>query len=261
VISGDERAEFPASIGGLVDLAFAAYFERAQFYVILAAIAFAVQAIIEFVAPAYTTNSAEGQLKYLIIEYAGLVVDSYIVTAVALGIGSRLADDQASSRTLARAVLARWLPVFIIGVLTLLVSDTTFQYNGFGPLPDTPWLVVLTAPIMWLVFGVLGIAGPIAALSAERPGMAMIAGLTRAVAFSMQPGNFGRLCVVTFATIIPALLQTIVVHWLLQHNVARPLFWGNIPIDALTVGPIAALQTVFALDFARRAGALGRPRR
>ncbi|MBV8642316.1 MAG: hypothetical protein JO225_00180, partial [Candidatus Eremiobacteraeota bacterium] len=29
-------------------------------------------------------------------------------------------------------------------------------------------------------------------------------------------------------------------------------FWGNAPLDALTAGPLAAILTAFALDFARR---------
>ncbi len=41
---------------------------------------------------------------------------------------------------------------------------------------------------------------------------------------------------------------------LTQHHVPRPFFWSDVPIDALTIGPLAAIQTAFALDFVRRMG-------
>jgi hypothetical protein len=42
---------------------------------------------------------------------------------------------------------------------------------------------------------------------------------------------------------------------LLKRGATHVSFWANLPIDALSVGPIAAIQTAFALDFARRARA------
>jgi hypothetical protein len=41
--------------------------------------------------------------------------------------------------------------------------------------------------------------------------------------------------------------------------VPRGFFLSNFPLDALLTGPLAALQTAFALDFARRAGRTGAP--
>jgi hypothetical protein len=82
-------------------------------------------------------------------------------------------------------------------------------------------------------------------------------GLVRAVTLSFHRSNLARLVIVAFASIVPLMLETILSDP--RFHVTRQ-FWITIPIDALTVGPLAALQTVFALDFARRAGVLSAPR-
>jgi len=63
-----------------------------------------------------------------------------------------------------------------------------------------------------------------------------------------------RLCVLALVTVLPAVLETLLQNTLIQSHVPRAIFWGNAPIDALFIGPLSAVQTAFALDFARRAG-------
>lgn len=251
--AGDER--LPPSAGGVVDFALAAYAERAGLYLMLAAAIFLIQCGLEFAIPAAALGTPRGDLKLIVLQYVSVFVDAYVVAAVALGVGMRAAGEDPSSSRIAGTAAERWLPVLITGVLAFTVVVSTSAFSGLGALPNPPALAFLTAPLVWLLWGILALAQPIAALSGERPALAVIAGVTRAVAWSLRARNFARLCLVAFVSIVPYLLQTIAYDLMLQHGVARPLFWANVPIDALTVGPIAALQTAFALHFARRAGA------
>ncbi|HZW52656.1 MAG TPA: hypothetical protein VFF00_01415 [Candidatus Elarobacter sp.] len=248
----DER--LPPSIGGLVDFAVAAYAERAVLYIGLAVAVFLIQGAVEAAIPAAKLDTPQGALKLLVLEYTALFVDAYVIAAVALGVGMRAAAEPVSSGRIAGTAAQRWLPVLVTSVLAQTVAFWTGPFSGFGALPDPAAILLFTAPFVWLVWGVLGLAQPITALSGERPAFAVIAGVTRAVAWSLRSSNFRRLSLVAFVTIVPNLLQTVAYDVMLHQHVARPLFWAYVPIDALTVGPVAALQAAFALDFARRAG-------
>jgi hypothetical protein len=254
-----ERTELPSSLGGVVDFALASYARRAPFYLALAVLVFLVGAIVEVAIPPAPLDSERGQLKVIVFDYSSVVIDSFVIAAIAIGIGTRLANEGASWRRIAGAALERWLPVLTIEILLLLVMQVTIPLSGFGPLPDYPALLVVTAPLVWLLWGALALAAPVAALSGDSPMSGFFTGITRAIAFSLQRSNFGRLCVVAFASVVPSLLQTIVYDLLVQHHGPRPIFWAYIPADALTIGPVAAIQTAFALDFARRAGMLEKP--
>jgi hypothetical protein len=243
----------PPSIGGLVDFAFGSYARHAVLYVGLAFFVFVVESAVEFALPAAQVGTVRGQIKQTMLEYAALFVDALVVAAVALGVAARLAGDPVSSRHIAAAALVRWLPVLMTAVIVQVVIDFTVPLSGLGPLPDPPALVVFTAPLVWLIWGMLSLASPIAALADERTAFAVFAGLTRAVSFSLRTANLPRLVIVAFISIVPALLLAVVQDAMLQHHLDRPIYLSIAVIDALTVGPVAALQTVFAIDFARRA--------
>ena len=243
----------PPSVGGLVDFAFASYAGHAVLYVGLAFAVFAVESAVEFALPAALVGTVRGEIKQTMLEYAALFADAYVIAAVALGVGARLAGDQLSSRSVAAAALARWLPVLMTSVIVQVVIDFTQPLSGLGGLPDPAALVIFTAPLVWLIWGMLSLAMPITALADERPAFAVFAGLTRAVSFSLRSSNLPRLVIVAFVSIVPALLLAVVRDAMLQHHLDRPIYLSIAVIDALTVGPVAALQTVFAIDFARRA--------
>ncbi|BDE05716.1 hypothetical protein WPS_09920 [Vulcanimicrobium alpinum] len=257
----DERTKLPVTVGGLVDLAFIAYVERFWLYALLVVAAFAIETIVEFAIPSAKLESPQGQIKLLILDYLSTALDAYVIAAVALGIGARLAGERPTWPVLMAGALERWLPVFLVGLVAYLMQWLLNGFDGFGTLPEPPWIAFFTAPVAWLIFGVLAIAAPMAALSGEPRGGAMFAGISRAFSFSSRRANLGRLALVSFATIVPGLLQHLWLQWLLAHHVARAPFLSAAPLDALFVAPLAALQTVFALDFARRSGSLGTPRR
>ncbi|MDB5093715.1 MAG: hypothetical protein JWO85_1816 [Candidatus Eremiobacteraeota bacterium] len=254
--TGDEK-RLPTTIGGLVDLAFAAYFERAPLYLGLALAAFALQAVVEFALPAWKIDTREGAIKYWTLQYLNILLDSVVITAVALGVATRVAGKTAASRAIVAALAARWPAAFLAGLVAWVVVDFLGPISGFGQPLDPPVLIVITAPVCWIFFGAISLAQPIAALSPERPALAALHGVGRALTLSFHRPNLPRLVIVAFASILPSLVAGILGDP--RFHVPR-LFWVAIPVDALTVGPLAALQTVFALDFARRAGVLSAPR-
>ncbi|MEO7038934.1 MAG: hypothetical protein ABI186_02765 [Candidatus Elarobacter sp.] len=258
--SVDEQ-RLPASIGGLVDLAFASLAERAPLYLALSLAVFAAGAIVEFAIPAAKLGTPPADLKLLVFQYTSVFADSFVIAAVALGIGTRVADETASARTIAGATVSRWLPVIGVNLIVQFVQIGTLSLSGVGELPDPPALALVTAPLTWLLWGALGLAAPIAALSADRPTMAIFSSILRALVLSLHPTNLVRLCVVAFASILPTLLQNVAYDQAVRHHVSRAVFLANVPIDALTVVVVAAVQTVFALDFARRLGRLDTPKK
>ena len=243
----------PPSIGGVIDFAYASYVERAPFYIGLALLVFAAGCIVEIAVPAAVLGTPAGELKRAFLDFAYIFVASYVIGAVALGVGTRLAGEACSTRSLAQAAFGRWLAVIVCTLTLQLVLGLTLRLGGLGTLPEPRALVFLTAPFVWMVWGMLSLAAPIAALSAERPAFAIFAGFGRAVSLSLRVANLPRLAIVAFISVVPSLLQQIAFDTMVQHGVQHVIFWADVPIDALTVGPLAALQTAFAIDFARRA--------
>jgi len=248
----DER--LPRSVGGLIDFALASYGRYAGLYVLLAIAAFGLEALIEYATPAPALGSPQGQIKVTVLAYTAIFVDAFIIGAVAAGAAARVRGTAVRAPRVLAAGVERWLPLIAIGMIVQSVTDLTSPLSALQALPDPPWLAILTAPLIWLLWGMLSLAPPIAALDGRPIGIAVFDGLWQSLALSLHPANVGRLCFIAFVSILPALLQSLAIDAAMQHHVPRPIFWSEIPIDVLTVGPLAALQTAFALDFARRAG-------
>ncbi len=207
--------------------------------------------------PAWKIDTREGEIKYWTLAYLNILFDSITITAVALGTATRIAGETAGSRAIVAALASRWPAAFLASLVAAAAFSMLAPISGFGPPLDPPVLAVITVPVCWIFYGAISLAPPIAALSPERPLLAALHGVGRALTLSFHRANIARLAIVTFASVLPLLVEAILGDP--RFHVPR-LFWVNIPVDALTVGPLAALQTVFALDFARRAGVLSAPR-
>ncbi|GAC1579303.1 MAG: hypothetical protein NVS3B7_13260 [Candidatus Elarobacter sp.] len=256
----DEK-RLPASTGGLVEFAFGSYARRAPLYLVLALVSFAAGCIVELALPAAKLGSPQAAVKLAVFQYVSMFADAIVVAAVAIGVGTRVAGENASPRTIALAAATRWLPVVATTIITQFAVDLTAPISGFGAVPDAPSaaLMIVTAPLTWLAWGALGIAAPMAALSTDRPATAVVSSIVRALSLSFKRTNLARLGFLALVSIVPNMLAVIFFHQL-EHRIERSVFWAQIPIDALAVGPLAALQTVFALDFSRRAGDPDAPR-
>jgi len=251
-VTAADGERLPPSIGGLVDLAFSAYVQRAPLYLGLAAIVFALCGAV-YLASSFSKSADVTALNLTLCQ---LFADAFVITIVALGTGTRVAGETPPAGALAAGALQRWMPV--LGTLTVVqfVFQLTAGSSGLGATGD--WSDVLFAPAVWLLWGALSLAAPLAALAAERAPRAMALALFRSLSLGLRVANLPRLCVVAFAGVVPLLLEEVVGDLLFQRHVPHAIFWANVPVDALVVGPLAALQTVFALDFARRAAALKR---
>jgi hypothetical protein len=249
----------PSSIGGLIGFAFAAFAERAPLYVLLALGAFVATGIAEYALPLSADTTPLGLFKGIVLLLVQVFADALVIAAVALGVAARAAGEPVATGTVAGAAIERWLPVIGVTAIAQLFIYQTQLYSGFTPPPEPRALVVVAAPLTWLLWGTLGLTGPIVALTRDR--LAVITGFARAFSLSLRRDNLLRLGVLSVICLVPFALQALALNALAQHHVLRSFFWGNFPIDALTVGPLAALQTAFALDFARRAGQLETPPR
>jgi hypothetical protein len=254
-VNGGQSAErLPSGIGALVDLAWRAYCERFGLYLTLAAASLAACAVAEFAAPPKADPTVHG----LILQLVSVFFDAFVVAAVALGVGSYVANERPASKTLLRGALYRWPAVAGALVLVNIVTDYTLPAGGIGQLDDPAYLVL--APVTWLLWGALGLAGPIAALSPDLPAIAAFTAFGRALVLSLRLANIVRLVVVAFATVVPLMLESMLIDALTHRSFPHVEFWAQCPIDCVIVGPLAALQTAFALDFARRIGRLGSSR-
>ena len=254
-----DHDRLPPGIGGLIDLGLAAWAQRAPLYLALSAGVFAVCAALEALWPARTESALV--IKELVLIYSELFGLAFVIAASALGVATRVAGESVSARTLMAGALERWPAVLGAVLVVSLVAMLTSPYAALGRLPDPPVLALLTAPPIWLLWGVVSLAGPIAALSGDRPLIALLASFPRAIALSLRRGNLVRVCVLGFVTIVPTLIASILFDVLGKRGASHVTFWANLPIDAITVAPVSAIQTAFALDFARRAGAVDDPPR
>lgn len=246
-----EADRLPQSIGGLIAFALSSWAANAPLYVALALCVFGACAVAEYVLPLAALTSPQGQFKLYVLQYTSLFVDSLVVAAVALGVAARAAAIAPAPGKLLGGAIERWLPVIAVTFLAQSVVALTAQFSGLGQTPD-PWALA-AAPLTWILWGVLGLTGPFVALGADRAAMLVVIGFGRAFALSLQRKNVVRLCVLALVTVLPIAVETIIETALQNAHVPRSLFWANAPIDALTVAPVAAIQTAFALDFVRRA--------
>jgi hypothetical protein len=254
VKEADELPRLPPSTGGLLGFAMRAWAANAPLYLALQLGVFAAYALAEWLVPAAAVSTPQGQFKVFVLIFTGIFADAFVVTAVAMGVAARGADTHAPARALVGVAIDRWLPVIAVNFLAQYLVFVTTGLSGLGPPAEPRALQYAAAPIVWIFWGILGLAAPFVALGADRRPLAVIAGFSHAFSTSLRRGNLLRLCVLALVTVLPMVLQAVAYDALVAHHGPRPFFWANIPIDAITIGPVAAVQTAFALDFARRAG-------
>lgn len=234
----DDR--LPASVGGLLGFAIASYLERAPLYLALAALAFAIDAIAQLLAPD----------KIPVGIAAGIVGDALVIAAVSLGVGTRAAGKTAEPARLFEAAVVRWGDVAGAYGIATLISAVVYPVALFRTGTD-PWSLASALPA-WVLLGALSFAGPVTALSSDRPILAILTGFGRAMALSLRLANLPRLLIVSATVMAVAGLQIAVEAALARAHAQHASAWTDDLIDALTAGPLTALQAAFALDFARR---------
>jgi len=252
VNAADHDQHLPPTVGGLIGFALRSWAADAPFYVALALIVFCAYALVEWTIPAAPLESDEGVFKLYALMYTGVFADAYITAAVALGVAARGLGTPLAPRTLAGGALERWLPVIAVSVLAQGVIILTGPLANLMAPPEPRWLIYFTTPLIWVLWGILGLTGPFVALAQTRTASTVLIGFAHAFAVALRPTNLSRLCILALITVVPELIALILQQTLQQHHVARSIFWAEIPVDVLSIGPLSAIQTAFALDFVRR---------
>ena len=247
-----EDEHLPRSVGGLLGFALSAWAANARLYLALALGVIAAYTIAEFAITPAAASTPLGEFKVYVLQYTGLFADALVVAAVALGVATCATGTSAPSGAIAAGAVERWLPVIAVTFLAQAIVALTSLFSGLTQPPEPRALVFLTAPVVWILWGILSLAGPFVALGSTRSPLAVMVGFARAFTVSLRRGNLLRLCVLAVVMVLPSVFETLLQNALMQGHVDRAIYWANAPIDALTVGPLTAIATAFALDFVRR---------
>ena len=259
--AAEESERLPHSIGGLLGFALSAWLANAPLYVALATGVFAAYALVEYLIPLAGATTPLGVFKLYLLLFTGLFADALVIAAVALGVAARAAGTPAPPARLAGAAVERWLPVIAVTFLAQTVVLLTSPLAGFAQANDVPRIVLyVAAPLTWILWGILTLTGPFVALGANSGVFSVLVGFGRAFAVSLDRRNVLRSCLLAGILILPSVAELALQNALEQRHIPRATFWGNDLIDAITVGPVTAIATAFALDFARRAGLLDEPK-
>lgn len=226
-----------------------AYAADARFYLALAAIALAVQAIL-----AYALGNAQNAALYL--AGANIVVDAFLSGCVSVGVAARMAESERPWRAIVVWVARRGWAIVFVDVVTWLVHELTYDLI-FGDAATTGYyLLVLPTLVLW---GSLLFADVIASIDETTPAPALPGlSLLQSIALSWRGRNLWRVTLLAAVT-IPAMMVPMLLDDLMKaHGFPMHGFWSSIPFDAIVVGPYQALFTVVYLN-ARRVSSGSRP--
>jgi hypothetical protein len=239
-VIGDDKGP-PASITGLFGTAFTLYVRRIGLYATLAIAAFAVQVFVDL-AVMQDTGLALG---------LNIVVGSFVAAAVSIGVAFDIAHKDADWSTIFNAAALRWGVVVVVGLVGVLVQDL-FLANVFLP-PDQTGYGLLLVPLI-VLWGAVMMASVVAAIDPAKSRLTLPAvALAKGIVVSLQFANLGRLMFFSLIAALPLVAELLLRQYLVTRGVPEVDFWSGIPIDAISIGPLQALATVFYIDFLRRA--------
>ena len=239
MISEDNR--LPKTVAGLLGMAGSLYARRIRLYIALAVIALAVQYIAGVLLP-----HSDG-----IVTALGIIVDAFFAAAVSIGVAFDLAGKDVDWSTVLLAASERWGVVSVV-TLTYWLVFLFLAPNVFGQPADTGYgFLILPIVVFW---GAISLGQVVASIEPVKTQVSLpFLAIGKGMSVAFRRVNVGRLVLLSLVVILPTFATGVLASVLLQHHVHDAAFWGNVPLDALTVGPIQALSTVFYIDFLRRA--------
>lgn len=238
----EEPRRLPTTVGGLFGLAAGLYVRRAALYVALASVVLIVQFVADVLLP-HTLGTAQA---------IGIVADAFVIGAVAIGVARDLAGEPPAWRAVLGATSERWGVVAVAGFVYFLVQEALLP-GVFGT-PDQTGYLFFVAPIITF-WGAVALSQVAAAIepASSRLQLPLIA-LGKALSVSLRAVNLIRLVFFSAILVLPTLAEAMLGAAFTERHLVQAAFWANVPLDALTVGPLqGALATVFYVDFARRA--------
>jgi hypothetical protein len=240
-VIGDDKG-LPASITGLFVTAYTLYVRRFVLYGSLAFLAFAVQLVVDLEV-IQDTGLATG---------LEIIVDAFVLAAVSIGVAFDVARKDADWSTIFNAASLRWGVLAILGIVTWLFSSQLLWPSMFLSADQTGYGLLLV-PIVVLL-GALAMAQVVAAIDPVKSRLTLpFVALAKGILVSLQFVNLGRLMLFSVLLTLPVFVAKPLADYLLAHHYADAGFWAIVPLDAITLGPLQALATVFYIDFLRRA--------
>ena len=240
MITDDNR--LPKTVAGLFGVAGGLYARRAPLYLALAAIAIAVQFIVDVLVPQSSNGLKIG---------LAIIVDAFFVAAVSIGVAFDLAEKDADWSSVLLAASERWGVVTIVALVYQFVLFY-LEPNVFGGPEDTAYgFLVLPVVVFW---GAISLGLVVASIEPVKTQLTLpFLALGKGMAVGLRWPNVGRLALLSLIIVLPVIGQVALAIVFMQHHVHEATFWSSVPLDALAIGPVQALSTVFYVDFLRRA--------
>jgi hypothetical protein len=239
VISDGDR--LPKSVTGIFVMAGALYVRRFALYITLAAVVLAVQYVVGVLLP-----HSDGLVAGL-----SIVVDAFFFAAVSIGVAFDLAEKEVDWSTILLAANERWGVVSIVCLAYWLVFVLLAPSVFDQPDDVASGLLILPIVVFW---GAIQLGQVVASIEPVKTQLSLpFLAIGKGLAVSLRWINVGRLVLLSLVVVLPTVATDLLATVLTEHHVHDAAFWGSVPLDALTVGPIAALSTVFYVDFLRRA--------
>jgi len=252
----------PEGTGGLFEVAFVSYGRRLPLYLGFAALAFIVQGMLMLAAPklalamhglfASDPTKTEG-IREGLVQGANFVIDAFICGLVTIGVVADLRTrTPADDRAVLGDTLARWWILALLVVVVNLLFSSMLQDVLTS---DDPTMLLLL-PVFLVFLGALSLATVVAAVDrTTNEALLPILSIGRSLQVALPFPNLGRLAIYSALLAVPTIVSLLAAHEFQIRHVPFAEFWAWVPIDALTVGPLQALATIFYLDFARRLAA------
>lgn len=235
---GQERG-LPASLAGLFATALQFYARRWPFYLTLLLLALFIQYVVD------TQLIAE---DYGLMIGLQIVVDAFFAASVSIGVALDIAGRPADWSRIMTAASLRW------GVVTF-VELAMFFVGWESPNVRTlsrDWTQLFVWIPLVMFSGILTIATVAASIEQVKSRMQLpVIAIGKAFYVSAQFVNIGRLFVLSALFLIPGLLEELVFLHVPRSYIDAD-FLAQVPIDAIALGPLQAIATVFYIDFLRR---------
>lgn len=227
----------PLPFGLVVDRAVELYFRRWRLYTGVSFAVLAIQAALYF--------AFQHELAIILSE---IFFAPAIVLAVTIGVSSDVLHIPVTAKALVSRGLNRAIPVIFIDFLCAVISNS--GYGAFSPQSGSPsygqyWLGALT----------IALSGPLLfadVWATVTDGISWYAlaplAIFRSISLAWQGPTILRICLLVALQVPPLLVTVMLAEWMNARHFSGTLFFANVPLGTLLVGPFQALFTVSYFD-------------
>jgi hypothetical protein len=239
-VIGDDKG-LPASLAGLFGTAIGLFARRFPLYATLTVIAIAVQFAVD------TLKDASSGLTLGL----DIVLGAFLAATVSIGVAFDLHMKEADWSRIVTAASLRWGVVTIVSLVAFGVNYLFLPYLTLPPQQTGFGLLLLPFILLW---GAVWMGTVVAAIEPVQSRLILpFIALGKGLGVSTRFVNLGRLMLFSVLFTLPLIAELYAGSQLTAHHITNAVFWSNIPIDMITIGPLQAIATVFYVDFLRRA--------